>query len=78
MKCSFLIERRRLLGKLYRNVCTRPAVWVVKVWAKPPVFGRGPDWEAPRCELHRKLDMERLLADRVEDIPLGESEGALW
>ena len=71
MKCTYMIERRRILGRLFRNICTHEASCAVKIWSKDPLFGREPDWQAPRCEEHRLCDVaERALARRLVEIPL--------
>lgn len=64
-KCTYVLYRHRVLGRLWRRVCGKPAICVVKVWGRAPLYGRDPDWQAPRCNSHRQLDTEYLLGERV-------------
>lgn len=80
MRCTFMVERRRILGRLFRRVCRAEAICIVRVWGNPPLFDRAPDFQAPRCENHRQLDTERLLGDRVteEFLRVGGGQASLF
>lgn len=64
VRCTFPVEVG--FSRFRRSVpCHAKATYWVKIWAKPPGWGREPDLDLARCDAHRGCDIARVLAARV-------------